>query len=256
MPLPLTLDFRVLENGGSLEQFAAANGLQHTPSREAVLHDHDPFTRYSATALDLLRAGTEVEIGNLAYWSVYSDDGQKHGRIEFGFVGVRLAKAVPHIEVRNKRAKRRMLPFSFGTVGETTVSLEGDFDDHFALLVPRGYENDALYLFTPDVMALAIDQIGDLSAELIDDWVFFYAPNPFALHDSAELRRLFTLVNGLGEKLVSRSANYRDERAVPTGRRRARSPRVFVTVAIAVLVGLTLVSWFSSCSTSFSFTVR
>ena len=52
-------------------------------------------------------------------------------------------------------------------------SLEGDFGDHFALCCAEGHERDALYLFTPDVVANFIDGAAALDVEFRDDMLFF-----------------------------------------------------------------------------------
>ena len=41
----------------------------------------------------------------------------------------------------------------------------------------KGYERDALYLFTPDVMASFIDGAGALDAEFRGDVLFLYSEN-------------------------------------------------------------------------------
>src|SRR6478609_9747463 len=65
------------------------------------------------------------------------------------------------------------LPASFQRAQR--LSLEGDFDRHFTLYCPEGYEQDALYLFTPDIMARFIDHAAQLDVEIVDDWLFLYA---------------------------------------------------------------------------------
>ncbi len=49
------------------------------------------------------------------------------------------------------------------------LELEGDFGKHFELHVPAGYERDALYVLTPDVMQVLIDEAADRRVEIVDD---------------------------------------------------------------------------------------
>lgn len=37
---------------------------------------------------------------------------------------------------------------------------------------------DALYLFTPDIMARFIDNAAQLDVEIVDDWLFLYLQRP------------------------------------------------------------------------------
>ena len=53
------------------------------------------------------------------------------------------------------------------------LSIEGDFDEHFALHSPPVSQRDAVYIFTPDLMALLIDETGDFDVEIVDVFVVY-----------------------------------------------------------------------------------
>jgi len=100
---------------------------------------------------------------------------------------------------------------------DQALSLEGDFDSHFRLYVPTGYERDALYVFTPDLMALLIDETGDLDVEIRDDKLMVYRPGGFDLHDPATWERLAHIRRTIGAKAWDQTDMYQDERVgVPT----------------------------------------
>lgn len=86
----------------------------------------------------------------------------------------RVATRLPHIRLESRRVRR--LGAADAIARDQRLSLEGDFDKTFTLLCPTGYERDALYLFTPDVMARLMDAAGDFDVELVDDWVFLSSP--------------------------------------------------------------------------------
>ena len=172
--------------------------------------------------------------------------------IDYGFLSIRLPRAMPHFVVDatpNDDGHRSSLPIRID--GAQRVSLEGDADIHFSLYAPRGYERDALYLFTPDVMALLIDETGDYDVELADDRITVFAPNPWDLGDPATWARIESLVGILGGKAARQAARYRDERAAPgetvatQGRRlnqgllSRNGVGVGVIVALVVALGLT-----------------
>src|SRR5690606_3240844 len=98
------------------------------------------------------------------------------------------------------------------------LSLEGDFDRWFTLYCPRQYETDALYVFSPGLMALCIDEVAPFDVEIVDDWMFVYSPRPFRMDDPALLERLFRIIDVVGSKTLKQTRRYRDERAAsPAG---------------------------------------
>jgi hypothetical protein len=132
---------------------------------------------------------------------------------DHGYLSIRLPRSLPHFVV-DAHANGRSLPLPLKA--KNRVSLEGDFDDHFALYAPTGYERDALYLFTPDVMALLIDETGDLDVEVIGDRLTIYAPALFDLRNRAVWARLEQIVRLLGAKAIDQAGNYSDPRAAGT----------------------------------------
>jgi len=134
-------------------------------------------------------------------------------RSDNGYVSIRLPRALPHFVV-DAHANGASLPMPVHATQR--VTLEGDFDQHFALYAPAGYERDALYLFTPDIMALLIDASGDLDVEVIGNRLTIYSPHLFDLRDAAVWERLEQLVSLLGAKAIGQAANYSDPRAAGT----------------------------------------
>jgi hypothetical protein len=172
--------------------------------------------------------------------------------IDYGFVSIRLPRPMPHFVVdalTNDASGRSSLPVRID--GRQRVSLEGDADRHFALYAPDGYERDALYLFTPDIMALLIDETGDYDVELSEDRLTVFSPAQWNLEDPATWARIEDLVRILGGKAARQAARYRDERAAPgetvaVGGRRLdqgmlsrRGVGVGAIVALIVALGLT-----------------
>ena len=103
------------------------------------------------------------------------------------------------------------LPASFAR--DQRLSLEGDFDKYFTLYCPEGYEQDALYLFTPDIMARFIDSAAQLDVEIVDDWLFLYTKREASTLDPATWAWLFGAVGALMTKL-DQWARWRDDRLI------------------------------------------
>jgi len=133
-------------------------------------------------------------------------------------LGVPLPRPLPNIAL----LRRFDPPFS-RLDPRTAYAMGSEFDEHFTLLCPPGYERDALYLFTPDVMAAMIDDAGAAlwGAEVVDDWLIFTfppsgAPGAFFAED---LRRAFLLIERTAAELAKQAQNYRDERVEDAARR-------------------------------------
>ncbi|WP_051192069.1 hypothetical protein [Microbacterium luticocti] len=148
--------------------------------------------------------------------------------VSFDFAELKLPAPVPHMILANRRA---------GVFAATDVSfdrrqrlsLEGDFDRTFALYCPREYERDALYVFTPDLMALFLDVAPDCEVELVDDRAYLFAASA-PLDDRAVFEARFAALRMLADRLRRRTENYLDERSGASSTlsapRRPASPRV------------------------------
>ena len=91
------------------------------------------------------------------------------------------------------------------------LSLEGDFDRYFSMYCPEGYETDALYLFTPDIMARFIDNAAALDVEIVDDWLFLYTKRDAVTLDPASWAWMFGAVAATLDKLAQWE-RWRDDR--------------------------------------------
>ncbi len=195
-----------------LSRFAAANGMHF------ITHEQNPplpgmifGIGTDRTGEDLLR-GTEprfVEFGNYRYTISSGKSSTTH---HWGFVAIHLDVPLPHI-VLDARSNNSVfgsnLPASFSR--DQRLELEGDFNRHFALYCPQGYERDALYLFTPDIMARFIDHAAALDVEIIDNWLFLYAKREFSTTDPNTWAWLFSTVGALMTKF-EQWARWRDDR--------------------------------------------
>lgn len=135
-----------------------------------------------------------------------------------GYLAITLPRRMPHMILDARGNDPR-----FGSslprppMLDQHLSLEGDFDSHFRLFVPTGYERGALYVFTPDLMALMIDEAGDFDVELRDDRLFVYARGGFRLQDPATWARFERIIEVVGAKALDRTDRYADERVGDPG---------------------------------------
>lgn len=194
-----------------LHRFAQANGMSYEPK---VVDPPLPGMIFSLgrsrQSTDLIRGTTPrfVEFGNYQY-TVQS--GKNSTTYRWGYVAVKLDVPLPNIvlDAKGNNGFGSNLPASFHK--EQRLSLEGDFDQHFTLYCPAGYERDALYLFTPDIMARFIDNAAQLDVEIVDDWLFLYTQRKVSTLDPATWAWLFGTVGALLTKF-DQWARWRDER--------------------------------------------
>jgi len=232
--------------------YAEANGWAYSAA--------DPDPSYAGSifregtrrvALDHITTttGRFVDMGEFDY-SVPSGQGQT-AVMRWGFIAIKLDVPLPHI-VLEARAHSGWLTgeLPIGVTPDQRLGLEGDFDQHFTLYCPKGYEPDALYIFTPDLMALLIDEAGGMHVEIVDDWMFVSWQLGFGESWASDLPRLRRIVEVVGAKLVDQSHRYVDPLGVAgavaapgqrLGRGLSSYSRVF-WVTIAVVGGVVVLS--------------
>jgi hypothetical protein len=196
-----------------LNQFAAANGLQYrnrspNPNYSGMIFhlgdSRSAFNHINSTT------GRYFDLGDFQY---STGSGKSRSTHYWGFLALHLDRKLPNMVLDSKENNTLFgsdLPITFKR--DQILSLEGDFDKHFTLYCPQEYEQDALYVFTPDLMALLIDDAGSYDVEIVDDWMFIYYPHQFPPLSVPNYQRLFTIVQTVGSKTVSQTENYHDDR--------------------------------------------
>lgn len=159
-----------------------------------------------------------VEFGNLVHKRRSSRDWQ--------YLAIRLQVPLPHVILDSRRADAVAKRLPVHVHRHQRLSLEGDFDRWFSLYVPAGYERDALFVFTPDVMAALVDHASAYSIEVVDDTVVFFAPGVSDFASADAWMSIAALLEQTVPRLVTSGSRYRDER-VPeqTGSRTIASVR-------------------------------
>jgi hypothetical protein len=190
--------------------FAAANGMTYSPGpTKAALGS--PFRRRGALNLyRVLRTPGErgVEFANYELVNATMENtAPQFG----GYCALRLPVALPNILLQSEEGPRRPLHTSAALRETQVLSLEGDFDRYFRLYCPEGYERDALYLFTPDVMARLVDHLRGLDVEIVDDWMFLITARDLITDRAERWGALAAAVDALDDR-IERWGRWRDER--------------------------------------------
>ncbi len=199
---------------------ALANGFEPRPRAGSPLPTliAQPAGRASASPRFVAQGDDRVEFGNLVVRTGL------HGKPETrGYLAVTLPSPLPHLYLDSLANGRSPGGLPTSVDRQQRLSLEGDFDRHFEAYAPGGYETDALYALTPDVMAALIDDASAFDVEIIDGRLVFSTPSAADYSDPAAWQRIETLLTGAALRLAKRAAAYRDDR-VP--RQFARPARI------------------------------
>lgn len=155
----------------------------------------------------------------------------------FRYLSLRMPRALPHLLVdsRSNGSLHAMLP------GSQRLSFEGDFDRHFTVYAPEGYERDALELLTPDVMACLIDYGRSWDIEVIEDRLVVASRRVRAHADRDETTALLYFAELIGTEVGHQAKTYSDPRAekpssqvASAGRRLRRRSALWATVGFLV----------------------
>ncbi|MDR2998264.1 MAG: hypothetical protein LBU78_09110 [Microbacterium sp.] len=193
-----------------LARFAAANGMEFVGRIDEPELPGMIFQLGRDRHAELALRGRQprfVEFGNYEYTTGSGKNSTTH---HWGYIAVKLDVPLPNIvlDALGNNTLGSNLPASFSK--DQRLSLEGDFDRYFTLYCPEGYERDALYLFTPDIMARFIDHAAQLDVEIVDDWMFLYMQRPASTLDPATWAWLFGTVGALLTKF-DQWARWRDD---------------------------------------------
>ena len=211
IPVAITVSRKRNTAAYRLSRFAAANGMAYEHRIDAPALPGMIFQQgHSRIASSLLRGRSPrfVEFANYRYTTGSGKNSKTH---TWGYVAVKLDVPLPNIvlDALGNNSLGTNLPSSFSK--DQHLSLEGDFDRYFTLYCPTGYEADALYLFTPDIMARFIDHAAQLDVEIVDDWMFLYMQRDASTTDAATWAWLFGTVGALMSKF-DQWARWRDDR--------------------------------------------
>jgi hypothetical protein len=237
------------ERWARMDGFARANGMVFSPVDANPAYPGMIFQRGDTRqAVDHLRSadGRFFDFGNYRYTT---GSGKNRTTRTWGFLAFHLDRRLPNMLLDSKANNGLFgsnLPASFDR--NQILSLEGDFDNYFTLYAPKEYERDALYVFTPDLMALLIDEAAPFDVEIVDDWMFVYSNTVFRTGDAALYARLFRIMDTVGAKTLTQTDRYVDERVgdfaanvvAPQGARLKRSVSVGAIVIGVLFIGFWL----------------
>jgi hypothetical protein len=199
-----------------IKKFALSNGFDYTrqtygPGLNGMIFDRGT-EKMAENQVSGIYKNQHFEIGRYSY---FEGSGSKRRQSKFSYMYVELPRHLPHMVLDTKSNNYLglvNLPAYFKN--NQKLQLEGNFNKYFDLYCPKEYERDALYIFTPDLMALLIDYGNKYDMEIIDNRLLIYGPTAFAFTQPKHLPFLFQILDTVGPKLESQSDNYVDGRVI------------------------------------------
>jgi hypothetical protein len=238
-----------------LKRFAQSNGAVlaqnvMSPGIRGMIFDNG----HTRTLEESIAFDGGVELGNYYY---VTGSGKNRSVHRYNFARIALNRNLPHmvLDAKSNNFLGSNLPDRFN--GGQRMSLEGDFDKYFTVYAPEGYERDALYVFTPDVMQVLVDQGKDFDIEIVGSELFIFRSGKLELTSKIELEKMLAVVNSISGELKDQSKRYIDERsnsrstiaggvvpqvAAEGQRLRRSSPVVPLTLLSAVIAAVILPS--------------
>ncbi len=207
-------EVKSLRTAVKLGRFAQANNLVyekdiHDPVLSGMIFDEGD-SRSIIHRLSGKLDGTVFELANYQYATGSGKNRQTH---DYGYAKIMLSRQLPHMVLDAKKNNGfgiTNLPDTFNR-GQK-LELEGNFNEHFTLYCPKEYERDALYVFTPDLMALLIDNANAFDIEIVDNQLYLYQSKQFELTSREQFEKLFHIFNTIGTKVERQTDYYADER--------------------------------------------
>jgi hypothetical protein len=182
-----------------MQQFAATNNYTYAPKGTQNGLDGTLFQiGHSKSVADVVSGqygGRPISLLTYTYITGYGKSAQTHKNTVFE---LQFDIVMPDILLENNSHGFGSSLFS-GLAGKNFVKLEGDFNTYFSLSVPRGYEIEALEIFTPDVMEKLIEKAKLLSLEIVNGHCFVYANG--VVSTKQDLYALYELAQYFDQKL-------------------------------------------------------
>lgn len=242
--LAIVLSRKAKKMRARLYKFALANKSELIINRSARQYAGMLFDEgHSQTIKEALVLADGREIGNYTYVTGSGKNRREH---YWGYARVKLSRRLPHmvLDAKSNNFLKRFSNLPDGFIRNQTLRLEGNFNDHFTLYAPKEYEQDAFYVFTPDVMAAILDSGIKYDIEVVDDTLILYSSSEFRMDQESQLRSIMQVIDTISDELKDQSSYYADERVgdralnivAPAGHRLKAGVRIGTIITIILFV--------------------
>lgn len=152
-------------------------------------------------------------------------------RYNFAVAAIPLSKEYPHIFLDSKANGR-----SYKYAGSQQVKLEGDFNKYFRFLIPKGSQEGALTILSPDVMQTIVAQAKKYDLEIDGKFAFIVTPG-FAFTKEVT-QGLFAVSGALAKELTELDRTWQPVYLRGTNRFRLKKSTLGITIAFCLVAAL------------------
>jgi hypothetical protein len=178
-----------------IEQFASANGFTYAPSGDLEGLDGQLFQVGESKSVSNVVSGTHQNFPlRFFYYSYAEGHGKDRHVYEFTVCEIEYQRALPHILMEKESFLGSALS-SRG--GMEKLKFANDFDAHFSVYVNRGYEIEALEIFTPEVLEALLARANNFEFEFVGQHLFIYTKGYITT------RKRLEELHELGDYLIS-----------------------------------------------------
>jgi hypothetical protein len=183
-----------------MQQFAAANGFQYSQKGTTQGLDGRIFQIGSdRTVIDVITGTFGAYPISLFNYQYTIREGKSSHTFSFTVFELQCDTAMPDLFLKQTDRMFSNIFESLASPGED-IKLEGDFNKYFTLKIAKGYEVEALEVFTPEVMAALIDKARSFSMEIVNNHLFIYASSEIGsksdMYNMYALAQYFTTTLG------------------------------------------------------------
>ena len=231
-----------------LLRFALDNGLMYTIAKTITQNDGVVFHigNYSRV-LDTIIFSNELYVS--AYYYMIGMGSKSKTEVYVDYARLQLPAEFPNMYLKGQNSR---IGTDIQHYYAQRLSLEGGFDQQFALYAPTGRQVDVLQVFTPDVMAAIVDAGADYDYELQGGALYVYA-QPGTIYSRDKLWKFLGVVERVANEInkqvkgysasvdivsngASQALSTQDERF----KRKILTPGLMLVVAAMVIVGFVL----------------
>jgi hypothetical protein len=221
--------------------FARDNGFRYRPRPVGVPHVGSLLRAIQAEYYDMFSS----RVGGRAaeFVNARSNTQLIQAPSAWGVISIALDRAVPPLLLAPKGGGAPASATRDAIGKRRRLSLEGDFDRHFTLYAPPDAEREALYVITPDLMALLIDHLPGAHVETIAATLVVTTPRPLRFDRRQTWADIGSILDLVGAKTARQTQRLAPERSPLAGRTIQRgSPWRQRAWIIGTLVGISLIA--------------
>lgn len=198
-----------------VSKFAKENNMTYRPYSPFDNRPGIVFSNVNSSMFSDLLIARDRQFTELGNYRFTVGSGRYRTTYTKGFARVKLPRRLPHMFL-DSRSNSRFSGWLDSTLqyikANQKTELEGDFGKYFTLYVPRQYEVDARYVFTPDVMQAMIEASSNYDCEIIDDDLYIFSTERVAIDSPKSIEELLAVIDTLKPELIMQTKYYSDER--------------------------------------------